>query len=428
VRRIFPALLNGASLFPFNVREGHTDGLFNLIGREEITWASLGRIRDVVRNLDGTQRLQSLRLVSFGGEVVHKSEVEIWKKLFPAHCLIGMWLSATETGNITQLLVDQQSRISDDILPVGYPTEGIQVMLLDDAGQPLPEGEVGEIAVRSRYLSPGYWQRPDLTKEKFLADCHGRAERIYLTGDLGRRAPDGCLFHLGRKDDQIKIRGYRVEVAETEAALLKVSGVKKAVVTARERGLDNQVLVGYLVTERRPAPTVTELRRTLAKTLPEHMIPSVFVMQDHLPLTATGKVDKRSLPDPGKGRPELDTAYVPPTAPIEETLARIWSEVLSLDRVGIYDDFFDLGGHSLAATQVVSRVVKHFQLGLSFQALFAAPTVAAMAAVIAQDQAKKIPEPEFERILVEVESISEEKARLLLADATRTDPTRKSDA
>jgi amino acid adenylation domain-containing protein len=427
VRRIFPALLNGASLFPFNVREGRIDGLFNLIGREEITWASLGRIRDIVRNLDGNQRLHSLRLVSFGGEVVHRTEMEIWKKLFPANCVIGMWLSATETGNITQLLVDQQSRISDDILPVGYPTEGMQIMLLDDAGQPLPDGEVGEIAVKSRYLSPGYWQRPDLTKEKFLADSHGRAEHIYLTGDLGRRGPDGCLFHLGRKDDQVKIRGYRVEVAETEAALFKVSGIKKAVVTARERGLDNQVLVAYLMTERRPAPTVTELRRTLAKTLPEHMIPSVFVIQDHLPLTPTGKVDKRSLPDPGKERPELDTAYVPPTTPIEEKLAEIWSEVLSLDQVGICDSFFDLGGHSLIATRLVSKVIERFQLELPLQSLFATPTIAEMAAVIAKHQAKKIGEPELDRILAELESISEEKARQLLADATGKTTTGEAD-
>ena len=427
VRRIFPALLNGASLFPFDVREGRIDGLFNFIGREEITWASLGRIRDLVRNLDGNQRLDSLRLISFGGEVVHKTEVEIWKKLFPAHCVIGIWLSATETGNITQLLIDQQSRISVDILPVGYPTEGMQVMLLDDAGQPLPDGEVGEIAVRSRYLSPGYWQRPDLTKVKFLADSHGRAERIYLTGDLGRRAPDGCLFYLGRKDDQVKIRGYRVEVAETEAALLKVSGVKKAVVTARERGLDNQVLVAYLMTERRPAPTVTELRRSLAKTLPEHMIPSVFVMQDHLPLTPTGKVERRSLPDPGKERPELDGAYVPPTTPIEKTLAQIWSDVLSLDRVGIYDSFFDLGGHSLIATRVVSKVIERFQLELPLQSLFATPTIAEMAAMIAEHQAKEISKPELDRILAELESISEEKARQLLADATRKTTPREAD-
>jgi len=187
------------------------------------------------------------------------------------------------------------------------------------------------------------------------------------------------------------------------------------------------VLVAYLLTERHPAPTVTELRRSLAKTLPEHMIPSVFVMRHHLPLTPTGKVDKRSLPDPGKERPELDGAYVSPTTPIEETLAQIWSEVLSLDRVGIYDSFFDLGGHSLAATRVISQVFKQFRLELPLQSLFTAPTVAEMAAVIVEHQAKKIDKPELERILAELESISEEKARQFLGDAMATNTTRQPD-
>ena len=414
VRRIFPALLNGASLFPLNVREGGIDGLFNLIVQEEITWASLGRIRDLVRDLGGNQRLDSLRLISFGGEVVHKRELEIWKKLFPPHCLIGIWLSSTETGNVTQFLIDQQTRISGDILPVGYPAEDMQVMLLDDAGQPVTHGEVGEIAVKSRYLSPGYWRRPDLTKERFLPDPDGGAERIYLSGDLGRREPDGCLFHLGRKDDQTKIRGYRIETVETQAALLSVNGIKKAFVTARERGSENRALVAYIVPEPRPAPTTTQLRKTLAKTLPEHMIPSVFVVLDDLPLTPAGKVDRKALPDPGRARPELDNPYSAPKTPVEKTLAHIWSELLSLDRVGIHDNFFDLGGHSLAATRVVSQVIKRFELEIPLQSLFQSPTVAAMAAIIIEHQWNKLGEKEMEGILTELDSLTDERAQRLL--------------
>jgi len=415
VRRIFPALLNGASLFPFNMKEGGIADLFNFIGQEEITWASLGRTRDLIRDLGGKRRLNSLRLISFGGEVVHKRDLEIWKKLFPPHCLIGIWLSTTETGNVTQFLIEQETRISVDILPVGYPAEDMQVMLFDDARRLVTQGEVGEIAVKSRYLSPGYWRRPDLTKQRFVPDPDGGVARIYLTGDLGRREADGCLFHLGRKDDQIRVRGYRVELAETEAALLNVNGIKAAFVTGRERGLANKALVAYVVPKSRPAPTITQLRKALAKTLPEHMIPSVFVVRDYLPLTPTGKVDRKALPDPDNGRPELDTAYVAPSTAVEKALAEIWSEVLSVDRVGVHDSFFDLGGHSLAATRVISQVIKKFKLELPLQALFQAPTIAEVAAIINEHRAKKLGEADLERIISELESLSDEEAQRLLA-------------
>ena len=239
--------------------------------------------------------------------------------------------------------------------------------------------------------------------------------RIYLTGDLGRREADGCLFHLGRKDDQIRVRGYRVELAEIEAALLNVNGIKTAFVTARERGLTNKALVAYVVPQQVPAPTITQLRKALAKTLPEHMIPSVFVMRDHLPLTPSGKVDRKALPDPDNARPELDTAYVAPSTPVEEALAEIWSEVLSVDQVGIYDSFFDLGGHSLAATRVISQLIKKFKLQLPLQALFQAPTIAEMAAIINEHRAKKLGEADLERIISELESLSDEEAQRLLA-------------
>jgi amino acid adenylation domain-containing protein len=416
VRRIFPALLNGASLFPFNVKQEGIEGLFNLVVQEEITYVSLGRIRELVRAFRGDQRFDSLRLVSFGGEIVHKRDLELCWRLFPPHCLIGIWLSSTETGNVTQLLMDGDTQVAGDIFPIGYPVEDMEVALLDDEGRPVGEGQIGEIAVRSRYLSPGYWRRPDLTKERFLPDPDGGAERIYLSGDLGRREPDGCLFHLGRKDDQTKIRGYRIETVETQAALLSVNGIKKAFVTARERGSENRALVAYIVPEPRPAPTTTQLRKTLAKTLPEHMIPSVFVVLDDLPLTPAGKVDRKALPDPGRARPELDNSYSPPKTPVEKTLAPIWSELLSLDRVGIHDNFFDLGGDSLAATRIASQIINTFNLELPLKALFGSPTIFDMALVISEHRQKRIGEPAMGKILTELEALTDEEAQRLVSD------------
>jgi len=387
VRRIFPSLLNGASLFPFDVKEEGMEGLLKLLVREKITLFSTGRIRDVVRSLDANQGFDSLRLVSFGGEVVHSRDIELYRKVFPEHCLIGIWFSSTETGNVTQFLMDRNTQIPGDLVPVGYPAVDVEIILLDEASGPVANGEPGEIAVKSRYLSPGYWRRPELTKERFLLDPHDRQKRIYLTGDIGRIDANGCLFHLGRKDDQVKIRGHRVEIAETEAALYKLDSIQKAFVAVRENGAAEKVLVAYVVPAQRQPPTTTSLRTALAKTLPEYMIPSVFIMQEHLPLTVTGKVDRRALSDPGSSRPELETPFIAPRTSIETQLTEIWGNILCVDQIGVNDNFFDLGGHSLAAAQVISRINDAFNVNLSPQSIYVTPTVAELAITVMQGQA-----------------------------------------
>ena len=214
--------------------------------------------------------------------------------------------------------------------------------------------------------------------------------------------PDGCLVLLGRQDLQVKIRGNRVELAEIEMALLELTAVKEAVVVDREgvpgalaasvppAGLHtDKRLVAYIVSAIQPPPTVSALRRALAEKLPDYMIPSAFVMLDTLPLTGTGKVDRRALPEPSQARPELDNAFVASRTPVEKALAEIWAEALGLEQVGIHDSFLDLGGHSLLATKVISRVINAFQVELPLRALFESPTVAAMAVIITQRQANK---------------------------------------
>jgi acyl carrier protein len=231
-------------------------------------------------------------------------------------------------------------------------------------------------------------------------------------------AADGCLFHLGREDFRVKVRGHTVEVGEIEMALLEHPGIKEAAVVGREIQSGDIRLVAYFVPTQQRTATVTELRNCLNDRLPDYMIPSTFVMLDTLPLTPSGKVDRRALPPPSTARPELDTRFAPPRTPVESVLAGIWSEVLGVDAVGIHDDFFELGGHSLAATRVVSRVITAFQLELPLQSLFQAPTVAAMAAVLLQNQAKKLGEQELDRILSGVESLSDEDAEHRLPQAT----------
>ena len=275
----------------------------------------------------------------------------------------------------------------------------MEILLLDEDGQAVRPDDIGEIAIRSRYLSPGYWRRPDLTAAAFRSDPAGGPERIYRTGDLGRRLPDGCLVHLGRKDFQVKIRGFRVEVAEVEGALLSLPTVQEAVVVAREDRPGDRRLVAYLVPTARPAPTVTALRQALAASVPDYMVPAAYVMLDALPKTPGGKVDRRALPPPGRTRPALDQPLVAPRTPVEATVGAIWQEVLGLDEVGMHDNFFDLGGHSLAASQVIARVTETFHVDLPVRVLFEAPTVNGLALAVVQGLMQNVGADEIARLL-----------------------------
>jgi acyl carrier protein len=228
--------------------------------------------------------------------------------------------------------------------------------------------------------------------------------------------PDGCLVHLGRKDFQVKIRGYRIEIAEIEMALLDHVAIKEAVVRLWESRPGDQRLVAYFATVGQQAPTVTELKRFLSESLPNYMIPSSFVLLDHLPMTPTGKLDRRVLPAPGRSRPVLDNPYVGPRTPVEEGMAEIWAQVLNLDQVGINDNFFELGGHSLLATQVISRVINSFRVKVPLKSLFQAPTVADMAVVIVQNQAEKAGNTDIEHMLTELETLSDEEALRTFGD------------
>ena len=419
LRRIFPALLNGACLFPLDLKRQGIGALVDLVVSESITHFSTGRIRNLVRSFSQQQWFPSVRLVSLGGEIVYRRDVELYKKIFPRDCVIGILMSSTEAGNITQFLINRDSQLAGEIAPIGYPAEDVEIMLLDDGGDPVRPDEIGEIAVKSKYLACGYWRRPQMTDERFRADPVGGEQRIYRTGDLGR-IEYGCLFHVGRKDDQVKVRGHRVEVAEIEAALLNLGYFRKAVVTLRDRGSAEKSLVAYVEPEKRPAPTSSALRKALAATLPDHMIPSRFVMLDTIPLTPTKKVDRKALPEPGNARPEMNTPFIAPRTSLERDISKIWGDVLSLDQVGVHDNFLDLGGHSLAAIRVISRVIPTFRVDLSPRALFDSPTVAEMAIVIESNLPKPATQEELDRILIELQAMSNEEAERLLTEVSGT--------
>jgi len=417
ITHIFIALLTGATLCPFDVKKEGVRRLANWLMEEKISLCliSSNLFRSLCQSADDLWKFPDLRVLRLISESGYNTDVELFRKHFSSSCILIHGLSSSETGPLCTYFIRQNTETPGNELPVGYALEGKEIVLRDDEGRELGFNEIGEIVVRSRYLSPGYWRRPDLTEAKFKSDPHDSEKRLYYTRDLGLMLPDGCLIHKGRKDFRVKIRGYGVELGEVEKELQGHPGVSAVVVVARHNEPGEATLVAYCVRSIESSATVSELRRYLRDRLPDYMLPSWFVMLDSLPLTPGGKVDRRALPEPGNTRPELGTPYESPRTAAEAALAAIWAEVLGINPIGIQDNFFDLGGHSLAASRVIFRVIQTFRLELPIKALFDAPTVAEMAAIITQNQTKRAGDTELAQMLREVEAMTEEEAQKQLA-------------
>jgi len=372
--------------------------------------------RHFVGTLNEGEQFPKLRLIRLQGEPMYSSDVALFQNHFTSDCILVNSIATTETGSFRLYYVDQNTQITGSLVPVGYPVEGKEVFLLDDSGSRVSFNDIGEIAVRSSFLPEDEWPKPGISQAAFRPETERSSEDIYRTGDLGRMLADGCLIHLGRKDFQVKIRAYRVEVAEVEMALLERDDIKEAVVVAREDRPGNARLVAYVIPASQPTPTIPSLRSTLRETLPEYMVPSAFVFLDAVPTLPNGKLDRLGLPAPGSARPELGTALVGARTPVEQGLLEVWAEVLGLDEVGVHDDFLELGGDSLLAGQVVSRVISEFRVELPLRSLFQAPTVADMALAITQRQAKAADQADIDRLLAELEALSTEEAKQLLAE------------
>ena len=406
---ILNALLNGAALLPYDLREEGISPLGRWLHQEEISmYFSIPSVfRQFAESLTGREAFPKLRFVHVGTDRVTKQDIDLYKARFPAHCVFVTGLASNETGRSRRFLIDNNTPFDEGMVPVGYPVDGKAILLLDDAGQEVGPNQVGEIVVKSNYIAAGYWKRPDLTNAAFRLGPDGDDSRMYFTGDLGVMRPDGCLFLMGRKDFQAKIRGYRIEVAEVEATLLNSGLVRDAAAVVREDERGNKRLVVYTIPRDEKLCSIGALRRSIQDKLPEYMVPTRFIMLRSFPLTPTGKIDRRSLPAPGSGRPQLDTPFVASRSPIEEELARIWSEVLGLDEVGIHDPFLELGGDSLTAGRVISRVINTFQVELSMQTLLEIPTVAEMANAILNHIVTQIGPDEVEHLLDELGSSPE---------------------
>jgi amino acid adenylation domain-containing protein len=414
VMDIYGALLNGATLYPIDLKQEGLAGLSQTLIEEEITvYHSTPTVyRYFVNTVAQTSvcdfprqnhRLKSvplkfpnLRLIVLGGEKVNRADVELYQKHFSDDCIFVNGFGPTEATVVLQNFINKQSRISGDSIPVGFPVEDTEVLLLNKADK--PSEIAGEIAIKSKHVALGYWRNPAATSTAFDSSSDLKGV-IYKTGDMGRRLPDGSIRFEGRKDFQVKIRGHRVELGEIESALSQHPAVGECVVVANENATGDKRLVAYIVT-----PTTTfmggantpqalipnpssngrgDLRDFLKQKLPEYMLPSSFVILDSLPLTASGKLNRLALPAPVESVNQA--TIVLPQTPLEKSLTAIWADLLEVEAIGVQDNFFDLGGHSLLAVRLFAQIEKKLDKRLPLATLFQAPTVAQLAAVIQRD-------------------------------------------
>ena len=327
------------------------------------------------------------RAFIIGGENLLAESIAFWQKNAPDTMLINEY-GPTET--VVGCCIYQAKDKQSGAVPIGRAIANTQLYILDRYLHPVPVGIPGELYIGGAGVARGYLHRPDLTAERFIPNPFLAGERLYKTGDLARYRADGIIEYLGRIDHQVKIRGFRIELAEIEAVLSQHPKVRECAILAK---CDR--LIAYAVLHPGETLTVSELRNYLAEKLPEYMVPSALVTLDEMPLTVNGKIERQALPSLESLRPELEVVYVAPQTELEQIIATIWQEVLHLEKVGIYDNFFDLGGHSLLIVQVHSTLQARLERNISMVEMFKYPTIELLAKHLSFNREEK---PIFEEI------------------------------
>ncbi len=407
---IFPTLCNGGCLHIIS-QECASDAtaLANYCQRHPIDYLKIVPSHlSALLTSNPSPYLLPRQCLILGGEAATWDLITNIQQHSPECRILNHYGPTETTVGVLTYAVNNQNNYNTKTVPIGRPLGNTQVYVLDEKLQPVPIGVPGELYIGGAGLARGYFNRPELTGEKFiiwkesgarsqeseLRREEGRREkeftsqklegkRLYKTGDLVRYLPDGNIEFLGRIDNQVKIRGFRIELGEIEAAIASHPEIQTAVVIARENNSGNKRLIAYFVpTKKQFSPN--NLRQFLQDKLADYAIPSNFVKLEFLPLTSNGKIDKKALPDPDNIRPELENNFVAPRDQKEELLANIWSELLGVEKIGIHDNFFELGGHSLAAVQLVSKISTSFNISLPVKTLLLHPTVAKLSNSIAE--------------------------------------------
>ncbi|MCR8937086.1 non-ribosomal peptide synthase/polyketide synthase [Brevibacillus laterosporus] len=381
VASLFAPMLGGAtSILPREEEAKDPFALRKLIASESIThYYGVPSLFNAIVDSATAEDLHQLRCVTLGGEKLSLQIVQKIKQKNPA-IEINNEYGPTENSVVTTI---QRAIEVDQEITIGRPLANVVVYIVNTEHHLQPIGVVGELCIAGRGLGRGYLNRPELTEEKFVANPFAPGERMYKTGDLAKWRTDGTIEYVGRVDEQVKVRGFRIEIGEIESTILHYHGVKEVVVTAQEDQHAQQYLCAYFVAEKEVV--LADLRKFVSKELPAYMVPTYFVQLLELPTTANGKVDKRALPEPqhiGVAAKE----YVAPRNMIEEQLAAIWQEVLEIDPIGITDQFFEIGGHSLKAMHLISKVYEYMQEELPLHLVFQHPTIEKMAEFILHKQ------------------------------------------
>jgi amino acid adenylation domain-containing protein/non-ribosomal peptide synthase protein (TIGR01720 family) len=385
VWEIWGALLYGGRVVvvPFLVSRS-PEAFYELLAREKVTVLNQtpSAFRQLIQAEEAVgQKELALRYVIFGGEALEMQSLRPW---FERHGdkqprLVNMYGITETTVHVTYRPLSKDDLNSGSV--IGVPIPDLQIYILDENGQLVPIGVPGEMHVGGAGLARGYLRRPELTGQRFITDhVSGRkGARLYKTGDLARFLPGRDIEYLGRIDHQVKIRGFRIELGEIESVLLQHPEVRSAVVMAREDEPGVKRLAAYVVTSQ-PTPEVSALREHLKKKVPDYMVPAAFVFLEVLPLTASGKVDRKALPVPESQRPDLIRRYIAPRTAAEKTLSAVWSKALRVEKVGVEDNFFELGGDSILSIQIISAARRE-GLKLTPKLLFANQTIASLASV-----------------------------------------------
>ncbi|MFD7631771.1 amino acid adenylation domain-containing protein, partial [Streptomyces sp. NPDC059851] len=404
VWELWGPLLHGGRLVVVDHETSRSPHRFlELLARERVTVlnqtpSAFYQLMQADEEAPETGRSLALRTVVFGGEALEHARLASWYERHPddAPRLVNMYGITETTVHVTHAALDRCGTAAGRI---GTALPDLRTYVLDVHLRPVPPGVPGELYVAGAGLARGYLNRPGLTAGRFVADPYGPAgARMYRSGDVVRRGTDGSLRFVGRADDQVKVRGFRIEPGEVESALAVHPGVAQVAVLARQDRADDTRLVAYLVPAPGAAPRPAELREHLRERLPEYMVPAAFVVMDGLPLTANGKLDRRALPAPDLAPTSTGRA---PRTPQEQILCELFAEVLGVAEAGVEDSFFDLGGHSLLATRLAARVRATLGVELELRTLFETPTPAGVASALAgarRAQLALVPHPRPERI------------------------------
>ena len=418
---VFGALLNGATLFPYDIRKRGTAALADWLSDQAITilHAVPTVFRHLARSLEAGRKFATIRGIDLGGESMVPDDIELHRRHFRADCLFINHLAATEASVIAQYAIAVNATYAGAMLPVGKAAPGMKIRIVRPDGSDAAVGENGDILLSSPYLSPGYWQRPDLDAMAFGIDPEDPDRRTYRSGDIGHLGEDGLLYFLGRKDHRVKVRGHTVDPSEVEAAIRACAEVRDAAVVVRKIGESDQAeqLTAFLAGDCALNSQLDELRGQLRERLPAYMIPAEFIVLESLPSIGSGKLDRVTMSGMTQREIRESKTYEAPVGHHENLVATLFSKLLNQQRVGRHDDFFLLGGDSLKATLLHVQLEDRIQRRIPLEKLFRDPSVQGIAGLIATIETAGDPPSTGDAVLVALRETGHQPSLFLVHGA-----------